>query len=273
MCQDQQNRNYTPLGQPNRIWAISAVHGECEKLQKLHDQILNHIQPGDRIVYLGNYTGYGPQAVETIDEILTFRRLVLSLPGMVPSDFVYLRGAQDEMWDKLLQLQFAPDPNNVLLWMLGNGLSNTLYSYGLSPHDGIDACRQGVMGITKWAHALRQAIRKHAGHEIFNNQLTRAAHTAETAQYPMLFVHAGLDSRKPLQEQGDELWWDAEGFEALETAYKPYEKVVRGYDPQHKGVKLNCISASIDGGCGFGGSLVCTAFTASGEVEELIEIA
>ena len=31
--------------------------------------ILKHIQPGDRIVYLGNYTGYGESAIDSINEI------------------------------------------------------------------------------------------------------------------------------------------------------------------------------------------------------------
>lgn len=254
------------------VWAISAIHGDAERLMALHNTILNKINPGDRIVYLGNYTGYGTQSVECINEILTFRRLILALPAMMPKDFVYLRGAQDEMWQKLLQIQFAPDPTNVLLWMLGNGMSNTLYSYGLSPHDGIDACRQGVMSLTKWTHEVREAVRRHAGHEIFNTQLMQAAHTEVDADYPMLFVHAGLDTNKPLESQGDSLWWANEEFENINIAYKPFQKVVRGFDPSHKGVHLNCVTATIDGGCGFGGDLVAAAFNSGGEIEELIEI-
>ena len=272
MCKQSLDHKFISMGSPNKIWSISAVHGNADKLTALHNNILNKIQPGDRIVYLGNYTGYGTQSIESVNEILTFRRLVLSLPGMMPKDFVYLRGAQDEMWQKLLQLQFAPDPGNVLLWMLGNGLSNTLYAYDLSPHDGIEACRQGVMSITKWTHEVRSAVRRHAGHEIFNMQLVQAAHTDKNSAYPMLFVHAGLDGSKSLSEQGDNLWWANDEFENINIAYKPFEKVIRGFDPYHKGLHLNCITATIDGGCGFGGALVCAAFDAQGHVDELIEV-
>ncbi len=272
VCRHPLDQNFTPMGSPNKIWAISAIHSDAEKLTSLHNHILNKIKPGDRIVYMGNYTGYGTDATQVVDELLTFRRLVLSLPGMMPKDFVYLRGAQDEMWQKLLQLQFAPDAQNVFLWMLGNGLSNTLYSYGLSPHEGIDACKRGVMGITKWTCEVRKAIRKHAGHEIFNMQLTRAAHTAKDANYPMLFVHSGLDNTKTLEAQDDCLWWASAEFENINVAYKPFEKVVRGFDPAHGGVHLNCVTATIDGGCGFGGALVCAGFGADGTVDELIEV-
>ena len=259
------------MGSPGRIWAISAIHGDQERLTALHDAVYSQIKPGDRLVYLGNYTGHGPNAADCVDEILTFRRLVLSIPGMLRTDIIYLRGQQEEMWQKLLQLNFAPDPTSVLLWMLGNGLSNTLYSYGLSPHDGIEACRYGTIGLTRWTATIRAAIRKRAGHEMFGTQLLRAAYTAETQNYPMLFVHAGINGEKPLSDQGDSFWWASDAFEGISAPYLPFQKIVRGFDPAHKGIHLNCVTATIDGGCGFGGDLVCAGFAPNGEIIELIE--
>lgn len=262
---------FSSLGTPGRVWAISAVHGDLDRLTRLHDGLYNQIQPGDRLVYLGNYVGYGTESAACVDEILMFRRLVLSIPGMLCSDLVYLRGQQEEMWQKLLQLQFAPDPSGALLWMLGNGLSNTLYSYGLSPHDGIEACRTGVMGLTKWTNAVRETVRRNPGHEAFGTHLLRAAYTNESTDYPMLFVHAGLDASKPLGDQGDTFWWASAEFETMESPYLPFQKVVRGFDPGHKGVHMNCINATIDGGCGFGGELVCAGFDSTGKVVDLLE--
>ncbi len=266
-----QNPCFTNLGKPRKIWAIPAIHGQIEPLIRIHDEILARIRPGERIVYLGNYTGYSEQSAACIDEILTFRRMVLSQRGMLPGDLVYLRGSQEEMWQKLLQIQFAPDPTNVLLWMLGNGISTTLASYGLSAHDGIEACRSGVMGLTKWTNTVREAVRRHKGHEIFSTQFTRAAMTPEDAQYPMLFVHAGLNVKKPLHEQGDHLWWSSCNFEAIESPYLPFQKVIRGYDAKHRGQHLNCITATLDDGCGFGGKLVAAAFLPDGEIVDMLE--
>lgn len=259
------------MGAPRRVWAISAVHGQHERLTRLHDALLDRIQPGDRIIYLGNYTGYNRDSSLSVDELLTFRRLVLSQPGMMCSDLVYLRGRQEEMWQKLLQLQFAPNPTDVLLWMLGHGLSDTLYSYGLCPHDGIEACRSGVMMITRWTNKIRQAVKDRAGHDVFNVNLQRAAFTDEDTLYPMLFVHSGLDDQKPLDEQGDDLWWAGKKFSSITMPYDPFQKVVRGYDPDHKGLHLNCVTATIDGGCGFGGSLVSVGFDTDGSVLEILE--
>lgn len=271
MCHADSQNGFVNIGNPNQIWAIPAIHSAVEDLTALHDSILKNIKAGDRVVYLGNYTGYGSDARACVDEILAFRRLVLSIRGMIPSDIIYLRGMQEEMLHKLLQLQFANNPNDVLLWMLGNGLSATLSDYGVSAHDGIEACRRGVMDITRWTQSIRFKIRQNAGHENFMTSQYRAAFTCtDRHASPLLFVHAGLNAGKPLHEQGESLWWEAQSFEAINAPYAPFEKVVRGYDPAHKGMHLNCVTATIDDGCGFGGNLICAGFGADGQVGEIL---
>lgn len=271
MCKETKRSCFTALGSPARIWTIPAIHGETEKLTLLHDEIYREIRPGDRIVYLGNYTGFGRDAAGCIDEILTFRRLVLSLPGMIASDIVYLRGRQEEMWQKLLQLQFAPNPTDVFLWMLGNGMAPTLVSYGISQHDGIEACRYGVMGLTKWTNVVREAVRRHKGHDIFAMHQSRAAYTDLESAYPMLFVHAGINTSKTLEDQGDSFWWGQEQFDAITIPYLPFQKVIRGYDPARRGLHTNCVTATLDDGCGFGGPLICAGFEADGNILDIIE--
>src|SRR5271165_1084784 len=44
----------------------------------------------------------------TLDELLDFRRRVLGRGGGAACDVAFLRGSQEEVWQKLLQLQFAP---------------------------------------------------------------------------------------------------------------------------------------------------------------------
>lgn len=239
---------------------------------ELHDAIYRQIAPGDRIIYLGNYTGHGVDATGTVDELLAFRRSALAIPGMMADDIVYLRGGQEEMWQKLLQIQFAPDPGRVLEWMLENGLSATLSSYGVSPEGGMIAAQNGVRALTKWTSHIRAAMRRHAGHEIFSAHWKRAAFTAPAqVPAPMLFVHAGIDPARPLQQQGDSFWWAGGHFNAIANAYDPFAKVIRGYDPAHGGVRMNCVTATIDGGCGFGGGLIGAGFTPEGELFELFE--
>ncbi len=271
MCNKTTDNRFSALGAPNRIWAVSAIHGDLDRLIQIHDAIFQRITAGDRLVYLGNYTGYGSHSRETIDELLVFRRLILAQPGMKPSDIVYLRGAQEELWQKLTQLQFDQNPVDTLLWLMGNGMGKTMESYGICPHDGIMAAREGILSLTKWTRKIRETIRENPGHDCFMTQNRRAAYTHLDDRYPILFVNAGLDPSRPLTQQENTLWWGDQNFEAMTAPYDPFEKVIRGFDPNHQGVHLNCVTATIDGGCGFGGSLVCANMGADGEIYELME--
>lgn len=262
---------FSALGAPRRIWAVSAVHGELEKLYALHDAILERLQAGDRIVYLGNYTGYGIKSRETVDEILTFRRLALSQPGVLPTDIVYLRGRQEDLWQKLLQLQFTNKPELALTDMLSQGLKATLDSYGLSADDGMRACKEGVLALTRWSAKIRDAIRKNPGHEIFLTQHRRAAYTCVDQRFPLLFVNSGIDPALPIDSQDDRFWASGEDFNQITQAYAPFEKVIRGYDPSHSGVRINCVTASLDGGSGFGGDLVAARMDGGGRMLELLQ--
>ena len=86
------SNKFASLGRPKRIWVIGSVHGEVEKLQILHDEIGALFRPGDRLVYLGNFIGYSDRILETVNELLDFRRALIAMPGLLASDVIYLRG-------------------------------------------------------------------------------------------------------------------------------------------------------------------------------------
>ncbi|SVD03386.1 uncharacterized protein METZ01_LOCUS356240, partial [marine metagenome] len=69
-----------------RVWAVSAVHGEVDRLRAIHNQLEQHFTPGDRLVYLGNYLGYGPRIIETVDELLLLRRAMLARFNLFDGD-------------------------------------------------------------------------------------------------------------------------------------------------------------------------------------------
>jgi serine/threonine protein phosphatase 1 len=45
---------FARLKRARRIWAVASIHGEAERLGRLHDQIAARFGDGDHIVYLGN---------------------------------------------------------------------------------------------------------------------------------------------------------------------------------------------------------------------------
>ena len=259
------------LGTPRNSWVIGSIHSDIDKLVNIHDALLERFTPGDRLIYTGNYTGYGFCPKQTLEEIITFRRLLLSIPGVIPSDIIYLRGQQEEILSKLFELPFAQSPEQIFTWMLNNGLAQTLEGIGTDHNEGIMASKEGVMGLCRWTGRVRGTLRTIMGYDVFMSQLKRAAHTNEDTQAPMLFVNAGIDLKKPLNAQGDNFWWASENFKEILKTYDPFKRIIRGFDPKHEGVHVNGVTATIDGGCGFGGTLACAGFDTTSEVIDLFE--
>ena len=252
-----------------RVWAVAAIHGEAERLNKLHDMLGERLQDGDRLVYLGNYMGHGAAVGETIDALLGFRRQFLAAPGVFACDIAYLRGQQEEMWHKLLQIQLAVGPAEVLSWMLEQGLETTLAAYGGDAATALRRARSGALELARWTNELRQRMAERGGHVELMSSLRRAAFTDDGS---LLFVHAGIDRKRPLDAQGDAFWWNIDDFTNLDAPFSGYRKIVRGFEPDHSGIQIGDFSATIDAGCGFGGPLASVCFDADGKEIERLEV-
>ncbi|MDJ0683983.1 MAG: hypothetical protein QNJ84_04740 [Alphaproteobacteria bacterium] len=259
---------YPSMRAAGRNWAIGAIHGDVEKLEALHDALAPLLRAGDTVVYLGNYLGYGTGAAEVVDELLRFRSWFLALkPFVHPADIVHLRGAQEEMFDRLLQIQFATDPKETLTWMLDRGLEATIVGYGSDVQSAFQAAGGGALAMTYWTSALRKAMQAKDGHAAFFSHLRRAAYLDNGAA---LFVSAGLDVDKPLRLQTDALWWASRSFEDIEEPYRGYARIVRGYDPEQRGFAETGCTISIDAGSGRGGDLLAVCLDQAGAVEQFL---
>ena len=256
------------LSGARRVWAVAAVHGQAARLARLHDAVSGRFRDGDRVVYLGNYLGYGEAIRATIDELLDFRRRVLGLPRGFACDVVFLRGAQEEMWQKLLQLQFAPNPAQLLEWMVRAGIETTVRAYDGDLRQGFAAARDGPRTITRWTLGLREAMNAAPGHTALFSALRHAAYTQEGG---VLFVSAAVDPSRPLAAQGDAFWWGRDDILALEAPYEGYRRVVRGVDREHRGLVERQFAVSLDAGAAHGGKLVAACFDGEGRIADLVE--
>lgn len=254
-----------------RIWAIASVHGEAARLAELHRAIAARFAPGDRLVYLGNILGQGPAVADAVDEILSFRRAVIAAHGMFASDVVILRGAQEEMWQKLLQLQLALNPGEVLDWMVKQGVGATIESYGGHIADGQQAARAGAAMCARWTASLRDLVHARAGHTQFMSALRRAAVSLSDAEAPtLLLVHAGLDESRPLEAQKDSFWWPPRELGELAGPYGEYARILAGFDRRARGVTETPFTITLDGGAGRGGNLLAICVESSGAVAETL---
>lgn len=259
---------FARLVRPRRIWAVAAIHGEAARLARLHQRLAPLLGRGDRLVYLGGYLGHGAAVADTLDELLRFRRLFLARRLALTGDIAFLRGAQEEMWQKLLQLQFAPNPGEVLQWMLDHGAGATLEAYGGDVRQGLAAARDGARAITRWTASLRATVDAHPGHR---QLLTSVKRYAIAGEGELLFVHAGVDPGKPLDLQRDMLWWGGINLLELDAPYGSFRRIVRGYDRRHGGLIESPYAVSLDAGSGFGGTLLAACLAPDGSVLETIE--
>lgn len=262
------DRRFVNLGTPRSVWAVGAIHSDCDRLAELHSKLETAMEPGDRLVYLGNMIGHGPEAAATLDKIITWRASRIEA-GMNPDDIVYLRGMQEEMWQKMLQLQFAHKPENVLRWMVDHGLDTTLRAYGGDVDQGMAAARTGAIQLNRWTGGLRAEMHKREGHDALFSALRRAAFTEDGG---MLLVSAGVNPDRPIGEQGDSLWWGHPGFESIEQPIEGFRRIVRGLDPDNGGTFIGSVAATLDGGSGRGGNLIASRILPQGDIGEAIEI-
>jgi serine/threonine protein phosphatase 1 len=261
-------QKFARLRGAKRVWAVSSIHGEADRLVGLHDLLGRAWQAGDRLVYLGNYLGRGPQIRRTIDEVLRFRLAVLSQPNAFACDVAFLRGSQEEMWQKLLQLQFASNPGEVLAWMVRAGVEATVRDYGGELRQGFAATRDGPRAITRWTSALRSAMNSAPGH---TSLFATLHHAAITEDERLLFVHAGIDPYRPISGQGDAFWWAKADILELTEPFDGFHRVVRGFDRDRRGLVEREFGVSLDAGAGRGGRLLAAAFGLDGSVLEVLD--
>ena len=217
-------------------WALGALKGDDTSLERLGGVLMQRWQPGDRLVVLGNMLGGAGSTPRTIDLMLLLRRRLLARPGAEVEDFVFLRGPQEEIWHKALQLQFALAPLDVLDWMLSRGLDAIIESYGHSIAEGRIASRGGSLAIARWTSGLRARQAARPGHSDLLNALSRAALSADDR---LVFAATGVDPGRPLDGQADAFWWSTQTDKVLDEAlgkareggWPAIDRVVRGTGP------------------------------------------
>ena len=97
-------------------------------------------------------------------------------------------------------------------------------------------------------------------------------HAAFTDERGLLFVHAGIDPRRPLNAQGDAFWWGGVDILGLAAPFATFRRVIRGSDRDRRGLVEGPFAVSVDGGAGRGGPLQAICIAADGKLADFCEV-
>ena len=218
--------NFVELKNASRIWAIGSVHSNLDSFSSIKKFITKSFKPNDKLIFLGNVIGLGNYSKETLTSVIDLRFKLMSKYKLSSSEIIFLRGAQEEMINKLLQLQIAPNPTEIVKWMFEHGVDKTLESYGYSKEEVLDVSSSGTVSISKWTSKLNKTILNNPGHKEYFLNLK---HAAFSPSKKILFVNRGVDVTRPLSAQNDCFWWGYQDFSKINKPFNTFDRIVRGY--------------------------------------------
>ncbi len=263
--------NFIELNEASRIWAVGSIHSNINSFNSIKKFILKNFEKNDKLIFLGNVIGLGENSKETITSILDLRFNLMSKFQLKPKEIVFLRGAQEEMFTKLLQLQIAPNPIEIVEWMFDHGVDKTLNSYGFSKNEALSIASSGTVLISKWTSKLNHTIQKNLGHKEFFLNLKHAAYSSSKK---ILFVNRGVDVSRPLSAQSDCFWWGYQNFSQITEPYKTFKRIVRGYQSNPNNeleLAKNKVVCTLFRHPLTNNNVFCGIFDESGEILELFE--
>jgi serine/threonine protein phosphatase 1 len=187
---------------------VGDVHGHVEKLQALLPQLAARAEPGDALVFVGDYIDRGPDSRGVVDRVLEQVR------GAWNGPVTTLMGNHEEMMLDYLSPEPRYDP---FVWIQNGGMQT------------IDSYTGG-----EWEIHLADALPPE--HLAFFEGLERW-HEDENG----IYVHAGLLPGEPPEAATDEVrLWVRELF--IGSSYQWEKVVVFGHTPQfepHRGLFAN----------------------------------
>ncbi len=263
--------NFVELNKLGKIWAVGSIHSNFNSFISIKEYILKKFKEDDKLIFLGNVIGLGDKSKETLSSVIDLRFNLMSKFKLKPDSIIFLRGAQEEMFSKLLQLQLAPNPAEIIEWMFDHGVDKTINSYGFSKEELKNIATSGTMNISKWTSNLNKSLQMNPGHTQYFLNLKHAAYSHSKK---ILFVNRGVDITRPLSAQNDCFWWGFQNFSTIKEPYKTFLRIVRGYESQH----LNHLEISKDNVvCTLfkqplsNKSILCGVFNENGEILDLFE--
>lgn len=198
------------IGEDRRVYAIGDIHGRQDLFRRAINEIADHNKGAEaEIILLGDYIDRGPDSAGVVEDILT-------KPELKDFKLTCLKGNHEATL-----LEFLSDPGIGPSWFQYGG-QEAMISYGVQPPlsktdpEVWEACRRSLKATLP------------ASHLDFYQSLELMAVRGD-----YLFVHAGVDPSKSLDEQEEaDLLWSREKF--LSDNRRLDKVIVHGHTPEGK---------------------------------------
>ena len=263
--------NFIELDKSEKIWAIGSIHSNIQSFSSIKQHILKNFKSNDKLVFLGNVIGLGENSKETLNSVIDLRFSLMSKFKLKSESIIFLRGAQEEMFSKLLQLQLAPNPSEIIDWMFEHGVNKTIDSYGFSEDEVRNIASSGTIKISKFTTNLNKSLKMSPGHIQYFLNLKHAAYSRTKK---ILFVNRGVDITRPLSAQNDCFWWGYQNFSKIQDPYKSFIRIVRGYESAHLDnldISTNKVVCTLFKQPLSNKRILCGIFAENGEILDLFE--
>lgn len=204
-----------PVAADHLINAIGDVHGRADLLEPLLEALAEDLRgPGVEratCLFLGDLIDRGPQVRDTLG--LAAGGLSMFGDGRVPVEDVLILGNHDAWLKAALEDRLHAE--DLSIW-LANGGPETWADFGVSAADRPDRIVDGL---------------RHGVPEIVADAVARMVPLHRIGDY--VFVHAGLDPRRPLDDQPEDVvTWIRDAFLYPSDGWPFDVVVVHGHTPE-----------------------------------------
>lgn len=215
-----------------RIFAIGDVHGCLDSLKEMYGWIQETIEPGDEIVFLGDYIDRGPDSKRVVDFLIDKRQTSTNR-------IVCLLGNHEEM---MLDALAHPNPQEFNGWalMMGRQTMDSYRNAGFSniPADHLEFYKSLTLYYTKGKY---------------------------------VFVHAGIDPNLPLDVQTKNTMIWTRRYDGYNGDYNGGYTVIRGHTPKER-IVVTRNQINIDTGAVFGGVLTCVILDTENDSQQFYQV-
>ena len=116
--------HFVEIKKSKKIWAIGSIHSRLDAFESIKEYILSEFEKEDTLIFLGNVIGFGKESKKTLTSVIDLRNKLMAKFYLGSEKIIFLEVLRKKCLLKLLQLQTAPNPIDIVKWMFDHGVDS-----------------------------------------------------------------------------------------------------------------------------------------------------